>query len=283
MSELNEIENKEVKPVDSTRKKLIITASILAGVFVILLGALLWKLYIEPQKSAQNSLNNIATSQGPVTPVNTTMKMFEGQKLETANVEQKALSSNDEVTTPPAFIFNNGKDNPDRKVMKFYFDFSDQRSRDALIMNSTAISGLIRSGQIELHLHPLFGGNAYSMYSAEALAEVFATDPDLAWDTLMALLRNAPAISGTDNADEMVKSIVAVVEKVGPSRVDVESIQNGTFATWLLSIGNDPVLNSAVAPKLPHILVGDSTLALNANELNNPDSFRRAVTEELKR
>lgn len=283
MSELNETKTKETETVEQTRKKLKIAVSVLAGLLVILLSILAWKLYIGPQRSAESALNNIVASQGPITPVNTSMKTFEGQKLETANVEQKALASKDGVTNPPAFIFNNGKNNSERQIMKFYFDFSDQRSRDALIMNSAVISGLIKSGQIELHLHPLFGGNAYSMYSSEALAEVFATDPSLAWDTLMTLLRNAPTISGTDNTDEMVKSIVAAVEKVGPSRVDAESIQNGTFATWLLSIGNDPVLNSATAPKLPYVLIGDNTLTLNANELNNPDSFRRAIAEELKR
>lgn len=281
---LNEslLEN-SVKTSDKIRKRLTVVIIALATVLVILLGVLTWKLYLGPQNEAKTALDNAAKSHGQVTAVNTSMETFTGQKINNANVEQKALAVNGETTNPPAFIFNNGKDNPNRKVMKFYFDFADQRSRDALIMNSLSIRGLVESGQVELQLHPLFGGKAYSMYASEALAEVFATQPEIGWDSLMALLRNAPAIAGTDDNDEMVNSIVSTVKNVGSSKVDAKSIKNGTFATWLLSIGNDPVLNSAIAPKLPHILVGDSTLNLSANELNNPDAFRRAIVQELKR
>lgn len=268
---------------ESSTKRLKVIVSALAGLLVISLGILVWQLYIGPQRSAQSALDGAAANQGAITALNTSMVTFEGQKIDQANVDQKGLAVGKDLTEPPAFIFTNGKDTADRKVLNFYFDFSDQRSRDALISNSISLRALVESGQVELQLHPLFGGRAYSMYAAEALAEVFAADSNLAWESLMVLLRNAPVLSSVDSNDEMVKGIVSGLKNSGVSAVDEESIQNGTFATWLLSIGNDPAINGAVSPKLPYILVGDRPLNLSVDQLNDPDAFKRAVLKEISR
>lgn len=268
---------------DTARKSLKILVAALAAILLVLLGVLVWQLYIGPQRDAQSALDGAAANQGPITALNSSMVTFEGQKLEEANVDQKGLAQGDSLTEPPAFIFTNGKDIADREVVDFYFDFSDQRSRDALIANSISLRSLVESGQVELRLHALFGGRAYSMYAAEALAEVFAADSDLAWESLMVLLRNAPVLSATDSNEEMVNGIVSGLKNSGVTAVDSESIQNGTFATWLLSIGNDPKLNSATAPKLPYILVDERPLSLDVNQLNDPDAFKRAVIKELSR
>ena len=270
------------QPVDPARRKLKLLVSILAGVLVVLLGVLGWQLY-SGQRSAQAALDAISANQGPIQALNTDLVTYEGQKLDRANVDQKGLAQGEELTESPAFIFTNGKENADRKVMDFYFDFSDQRSRDALISNSISLRGLVESGQVELRLHPLFGGRAYSVYASEALAEVFAADTDLAWDSLMVLLRNAPELAASDSNDEVVQGIVSRLAADGVTAVDEESIKNGTFATWLLSIGNDPKLNSAVAPKLPYILVDDRALNLSVDQLNDPDAFKRAVIQEISR
>lgn len=263
--------------VDPTRKRLTIVVSVLAAALVVLLGVLVWQLYIGPQRSAQTALDGAAANRGEITALNTGLVAFEGQKIENANSEQKGLALDGELTDPPAFIFTNGKDIADRKVVDFYFDFADQRSRDALIANSISLRSLVESGQIELRLHALFGGRAYSMYAAEALSEVFAANPDLAWDSLMVLLRNAPALVSLDSNDEMVKSIVSILKTDGVTAVDEQSIKNGTFAAWLLSIGNDPQLKGTAAPKLPYILAGGTPLNLSVDQLNDPDAFRRAV------
>jgi len=266
-----------------TRRRLKLTIAVLAGVLVVLMGVLAWSVYIAPERDAQAALDSVAASQGPIAALNTGLVTYEGQKLESANAEQKGLAQGDELTTPPAFIFTNGKKSADREVLSLYFDFSDQRSRDALIANSISLRALVESGKVELQLHPLFGGRAYSMYAAEALSEVFAADSDLAWDSLMVLLRNAPVLSATDSNDEMIQGIVSGLTAEGVTAVDGESIKNGTFATWLLSIGNDSRLSGAVAPKLPYILVGDRPLNLSADQLNDPDAFKRAVLRELSR
>lgn len=268
---------------DPVRKRLKIAISMLAGLLVVSLVVLGWQLYLGPQRDAQKALDGFAAQQGPVTAVNSEMVTFEGQKLEAANVDQKALAQEGVATTPPAFIFSNGKDSESKKELHFYFDFSDQRSRDALISNSISLRALVESGQVELHLHPLFGGRAYSMYAAEALAEVFAAQEELAWDSLMVLLRNAPVLAAVDSNEELLKSLVSALRGVGVSVADEESIANGTFATWLLSIGNDPTINGAVAPKLPYILVENSPLNLSVDQLNNPDAFKRSVIKEISK
>jgi len=265
----------------SSRKPLIITVIALAVVLLLLLGVLLWKSYLAPQQGAQSALEGIASSRGSITAVNTSMVTYSGQKVADANVKQKGLAQGKTLTDPPAFIFTNGKKDDSRKVMDFYFDFSEQRSRDTLISNSVDLRDLVESGQIELRLHPLFSGRAYSMYASEAVSETFAADSDKSWDTLMALLRNAPQYADSDSNKEIVQGIVAATKNVGVKSVDAESIENGTFASWLLSIGNDPKLNSATAPKLPYILVGGKQLNLSANDLNNSDAFKRAVLREV--
>lgn len=282
MSDQNPETDAPAELTDSTRRKLKLAVSFLAAILAVLLGVLAWQHY-STKGDSQAALDAIADSQGAITALNTDLVTYEGQKLESANVEQKGLAQGKELTDSPAFIFTNGKSNPDREVLDFYFDFSDQRSRDALIANSISLRALVESGMVELRLHPLFGGRAYSVYASEAMAEIFAADSNLAWDSLMALLRNAPVLSVSDSNDEIIQGIVSGVEAQGVTAVDEESIRNGTFATWLISIGNDPKLNSAVAPKLPYILVADRPLGLSVDQLNDSNAFKRAVLQELSR
>lgn len=271
----------EPKPQPQKSKRLLYAVLAMAVVFVLLLGVLFWQVFIGPQREAQNILDGAMANSGTITAVNSSMVVFEGQELTQANSEQKGLAIGEELTEPPAFIFTNGKDIEGRKVLDFYFDFSDQRSRDALIFNANTLKSLVESGQIELRLHALFDGRAYSMYAAEALSEVFAANTDLAWDSLLTLLRNAPALLETDDNGELVAGIVSALKAVGVTEVDEESIKNGTFATWLLSIGNDPVLNSATALSLPHIVLAGKELNLSADQVNDSDAFRKAITREL--
>jgi len=265
----------------STRKRLKIIISVFAVILVVVLAIAAWVLYLGPQRNAQSLLDGFAASRGNITAVNSSMATFSGQKIADANVKQKGLAEGGKLTTPPAFIFTNGKKDADRKVLDFYFDFSDQRSRDALISNANSLRGLTESGQIELRLHPLFGGRAYSMYASEALSEIFASDKDHAWDSLMVLLRNAPEYADSDSKDEIVKGMVSSLKTLGVSSVDSDSIKNGTFASWLLSIGNDPRLSGANGPKLPYILLNDRQLNLSADQLNNSDSFKRELLKEI--
>lgn len=263
------------------RKPLLIAVIALAVVFVVLSGFLVWKSYIAPQQNAVRALEGIAASRGNITALNTSMVTYNGQKVAEANVKQKGLGQGDRLTSPPAFIFTNGKKDDSRKVVDFYFDFSDQRSRDALISNSNSLRDLVESGKVELRLHSLLSGRAYSVYASEALAEVFSADSDHSWDSLLVLLRNAPEYADSDSNDEIVKGIVSSVKNTGANSVDAESVKNGTFASWLLSVGNDPKLNGAVAPKLPYILVADRELNLSVNQLNDSDAFKRAVLKEI--
>jgi len=280
-SATGELAEREIAAAPRGRKPLVIAVIALAVVFVILSGFLVWKSYIAPQQNAVSALEGIAASRGNITALNTSMVTYNGQKVAEANVKQKGLGQGDKLTSPPAFIFTNGKKDDSRKALDFYFDFSDQRSRDALISNSNSLQALVESGKVELRLHSLLSGRAYSVYASEALAEVFSADSSHSWDSLLVLLRNAPEYADSDSNDEIVKGIVSSVKNTGANSVDAESVKNGTFASWLLSVGNDPKLNGAVAPKLPYILVDGRTLNLSVNQLNDSDAFKSAVLREI--
>lgn len=258
-----------------------IVAIVLAAIMVVGGGALYWQSYVGPQRHAQSVLDDLANNSGEIAALNTDMVTFAGQKVENTNTDQKALAEGSTETTPPAFIFSNGKSDKDRPVMDYYLDFSDQRSRDALISNSLTLKSMLESGSIDLHVHPLLGGRAYSVYAAEALAEVFASDSEYAWDALLVLLRESAALAGLDDVDVMAESIAAAVSRAGVTAVDQESIQNGTFSSWILSIGNDPALNSSKGITLPHILVNEKSVDLSVEQLNDTNAFRQAITREL--
>lgn len=258
-----------------------IVAIVLAAIMVVGGGALYWQSYVGPQRHAQSVLDDLANNTGKITAVNTDMVTFAGQKVENTNIDQKALAQGSTETTPPAFIFSNGKSDKDRPVVDYYLDFSDQRSRDALISNSMTLKSMVEAGSIDLHIHPLLGGRAYSVYAAEALAEVFASDSKYAWEALLVLLRESAALAGLDDVDVMAESISEAVGRAGVTVVDKESIQNGTFSSWILSIGNDPALNGTRGITLPYILVNEKSLDLSVEQLNDTNAFRQAITREL--
>lgn len=259
-----------------------IVAAVLAAVMLIGGGVLYWQSYVGPQRNAQSILDNLGKNTGAIEALNTDMVTFTGQSVKGANTSQKALAQGSTETIPPAFIFGNGKKNSERKVVNYYLDFSDQRSRDALIANSLTLKSMVESGSIELRVHPLLGGRAYSAYAAEALSEVFAADSEKAWPSLMALLRESAALAGLDDVDVMADRITESLNRVGVTSVNRESIQNGTFSSWTLSVGNDPALSDPKGLTLPYILVNGKSLDLSVEQLNDTAAFRKAILRELK-
>lgn len=272
----------EPNKTDKRVKNLRVAVLVLAVVLVIGLIAVALKLFVVPQVNAQTALDNAFKNKGSITAVNTEIVVFNGQRLEQTNIEQKALAKNGDVTAPPAFIFNNGKDTTERKIFSYYLDFSDQRSRDALLANKRVLSGFIESGSIELQVYPVLSGRAYSMFAAETLSEVFVTQPDLTWETMFTLLKEGPALVGLDDTKAIADGITKAVERIGVQEVNAESIQNGTFASWLLSIDKDPRLNTTSQIRLPYILVDNKPLDLSLEELNDSDRFKKAVSDKLR-
>lgn len=269
----------EEEAQEKSKRKFTLTplTFLLGGVVGAILLALLVHFGLTPllaNQSAQEALDSSKNASGPVTPVNTAMVTFQGQKVQNANVQQKGLGGGEQVTTPAAFIFSNGKASKGRRVVDVYLDFSNQRSRDFLLLNQNNLRGLIESGSAELRLHPVPTGNAFTMYSSEALAESFVTSPDASWAFLFQLMRLSATLK-TDSSDEVVNAIVDTAKAEGVKDVDAASIKNGTFASWILSVGNDPHLKAGYYP--PLIYVNDKLLDGNSLNLNDADTLRREI------
>lgn len=266
------------KVSEKSSRGLKITALILGVLLVIAGFAVYAQAYLLPQRDAQSILDGAIANRSAIEASNTELKTFTGQAPQGANSEQKALALNGEITDPATFVYTNGKSG-DRPVLDFYVNFSDQRSRDAFIFNSGTLKALVESGQIELRVHSLLDGKAYSMYASEALAEVFAADGGYAWQALTELLRQAPSLVSLDDPNVMAAEITETMKNIGVAAVSEESIQNGTFASWLLTVGDDPQLNSGTGVSLPLIVKDGKALNLSVDELNNADLFRKAVME----
>lgn len=250
---------------------------LLIGSVAAVLLAVLAHFVISPalgEQKAQSELDKITNAQGPVTASNTGLVTFQGQTVENANIDQKALASGGQVTDPAGFIFTNGKASSNRRILDIYVDFSAQTSRDFFLLNSTAIKGMVESGRVELRVHPVPTGNAYTIYSAEALAETFYTDPDKAWDFMIAIFEKSYDLN-TDSSEEVLELVVSVVEDLNISEVDAESIKNGTFASWLISVGDDPRLKTGYYP--PLIYVDGQLVDSSEINLNDSDEFMKAV------
>lgn len=250
---------------------------LIVGVVLAVALAFLVQFVITPSltnRDAQNVLDGLKNSHGAITAVNTDMVTFQGQKIENANVKQKALAVGEVVTTPAGFVFGNGKSMPNAKVVEVYLDFSNQRSRDFLLMNQNSLRGMVENGTVILKVHPVPNGNAFTMYSAEAVAESFVTSPELSWDYMMELMRLA-AVVKTDSADDVVGEISKTAKELGVPDVDANSIKNGTFASWIVSVGNDPRLKTGYYP--PLVYVNGQILDGNRVNLNDAGALRREV------
>lgn len=248
----------------------------LIGVSSALILALLTHFFLLPilqVEKAREELNGISRSYGVIRPFNTDLMLFEGKKMENVNFEQKGLSKNGIMTTPPAFIFTNGKDYA-KKKFEVYIDFSEQRSRDFILLNQNVIKKLVESGTMDLHIHAVPTGKPYSMYAAETLAETFYTSPDKAWEALIELLKLSAVIE-TENIADPVESILEKIERIGVTGVDEESIRNGTFASWIVSISDDERLVRGVS--FPLIYLNNNVVDHSLVDINNPDAIQKFI------
>lgn len=271
-------DEQEVEIVEAPKKRLAFTPTtfLFGGIIGAILLALLVQFVLTPlfaNNAAQDELDNLKNGRGPVVGINTSLVTFQGQKIENANVAQKALASGNVATTPAGFVFSNGKGNPKAKKVNVYLDFGNQRSRDFLLMNQNNLRGMIENGVIVLTVHPVPTGNAFTMYSSEALAESFVTSPEASWEFLMELMRMSATLK-TDKQEDILKAIEETAKTVGVKNVDQESVKNGTFSSWIISVGNDPRLKVGYYP--PLVYVNDQPLDSKLN-LNDGDTLRREI------
>lgn len=247
------------------------------GIILALVLAFITNKWLETN-SAKDNLNNITNSSGTITAYNNKILLFtDGQKIENTNIEQKALGVNNTATTPASFIFSNGKNNENKKQVKAYLDFSEQRSRDFILMNQDLLKNMIQAGTIDLKIYSIPTGNGFSIFSSEALAEAFVTYPDKSWNYFISLMKASAELENNVSADEIVEKIVDLAKENKIDSISEESIHNGTFSSWILSVSDDPFLKTGTL--LPEVFAGETPLADIIN-INDSDELREAIVGE---
>lgn len=276
-SEDNSIEEIEENSEKGLSRRKLFTIGAIAVLSAIPLGLGTGYLYQkqETNKEASQKLANLKESYGRITPVNTKTQIFNGQKLENVNIEQKSLvgGKNNKSAEAAVFVFSNGKDNA-KRIVDVYIDFDSQVSRDFILINQSTLKSMIENGLIELRVHPVSSGSALSIYSPEALAESFVTSPDASWDFMLSLLK----LSAEVQANGDIEILPAIEEKVAENeieKVSAESIQNGTFSSWIIEVGNDQKLKTGYYP--PIIYINETIIDPDVIDFNNTDAIRRHI------
>ena len=267
-----------VESGNASKKKLVISA-IIAFVVAAVLGVVYATFVVPAMKNneAKSILSGIGLKSGDIVALNTELVTFKGQSIAKTNVNQKSLAQESGISEDSAvFVFGNGKSSENKKTVDVYIDFNSQKSRDFILVNQEVLKGMVESGSINLRVHPVPQGSAFSMYAPEALAESFAVAPSRSWSLFIDLLKLS-AILDTNKTDEILELIVEKAEENGIKDISAESIANGTFASWIITVGDDPQLATGYYP--PIVYVDGSEVNLDVVNLNNPDSFRRAIIE----
>lgn len=237
-------------------------------------------LGVEPaiaKSDAEKTLSEIARNHGPITGYNTSSVEFkgEGNAPSTSTSNQLSLSVGDTATTPASFVFTNGK-SVSGNVVDVYLDFSSQRSRDFIVLNSDTLRGLVESGDIQLRIHPVPTESKFSVYSAEALAEVFEKSPNRAWSYLIELMKASVILdqSPTGNQeDEVLSAVVGSAAKIGVNGVTSATVKSGAFASWILTVADDPKVQNQFG--LPAIYKNDTLVDQDSVDINKSDALSK--------
>lgn len=256
---------------------------VLIGACILAFGAALLVTFVVSPYLANQKIEDKAPptiqKRGPITASNTTVVIFNGQKLETATIDQKALALNNLQTDTAGFIFGNGDNSGNKKILEVFVDFNNQRSRDFMLINRSELQSFVESGSVELHVLPVPTGKAYGAYSAEAIAETFANKPESAWNLMFELLRRGLTV-GTDDVNEVAEIVVETTEEATNSTfVTTETLRSGAFSSWLISGGNDSRLTNKFYP--PLIYIDGQVIDVNAVNVNDPEEFYQAVMSNI--
>lgn len=253
-------------------------AAIFAGGLVLAIGApYVYVAHIEPaliESDLKSEVRSSTTSSAPITVGNGSLVPFGAPAIEGVYEKQQALGSVGVATDPAAFIFTNGEISEERKVVDIYLDFYNQRGRDFALLNQELLKNLVESGTIELRIHPVPTGSAFSLYAPEALAQVFATSPDSAWSVFIELLKASITLE-TNELEDVVTSVVGAANQAGGRDVSEASVRNGTFASWILTVADDPKLAVGYYP--PVLYVDNVIVDQDVYDLNSTDSVRKAI------
>lgn len=241
-----------------------------------IIGAFIW---VQTLGGSSVEATGVKSDSGSITAVNHDLVPYSGKAVEGTNVEQKALSVKTTATDPAAFIFSNGKESSDRKVVDLYIDFSHQRSRDLVLLNKDYLKNQVENGTITLKIHAVPSSSPYSIYGPEVVAEGIYLDPDHGWDLLVDVLKYGRVVTDEQKSQaETLKGLVAVSRDLGYDEIDRQSITNGTFVAWILSVAEDPQLK--LGEKIPLMRIGGKTVAMTGTDLPTTSNYLELVGEK---
>jgi hypothetical protein len=241
---------------------------------------------IEPhlqKTTAEKTLSELARDHGPITAHNSSSVEFkgEGPAPATSTSNQKSLSVGSEATNPAAFVFTNGKSTAGTPV-DVYLDFSSQRSRDFIVLNGDTLQNLVESGDIQLRIHPVPTSNKFSVYSTEALAEVFEKSPERAWNYLIELMKVSAILDQSSNGDQedtVLSAVVGSANKIGVNGITAATVKSGAFASWILTVADDSKVQNRFG--LPAIYRDGSLVDQDSVDINRPDVLSKYLKTKV--
>lgn len=209
--------------------------------------------------------------------------------LNGSNPKQLALGTDDKVTPPSYFEFTSKNATADSHVVDLYIDFFSQHSRDLISLNYQTFQNYIGSGKIILRVHPVVDTSGFSLFAPEALAEVFGTHPNKAWDFFVSLMRNSDSVLSNPSTEEskqasnqeIIDFIAGVSKTAGvptgsPNGVDADSIKYLSFFSWLYVGSHDEKLKVGYYP--PVLYIDDKEIDQDKWILTDPDSVLKLMT-----
>lgn len=255
--------------------------TILAGV-----AAAGYTFGVEPamaKSSAVKTLSEITQNHGAITGYNISSVEFKGEGAapETSTSNQVSLSVGSAGTNPAAFVFTNGK-TVSENVVDVYLDFSSQRSRDFIVLNGDTLRNLVESGEIQLRIHPVPTNNKFSVYSAEALAEVFGKSPNRAWSYLIELMKASSVLDQQPDGnleDAVLSAVVGSASKIGINGVTAATVKSGAFASWILTVADDPKVQNQFG--LPAIYKNDALVDQDSVDINQSDALSKYLKTKV--
>lgn len=262
-----------------TKKKIIAMAvTVLLLVPGLAVGSSYALSRINSGNEAQSALDKIAQQKDDLRVVNTKLETYKGQKIESANIEQKSLTTaSGEGADSAVFLFSNGKSSESKKTVDVYLDFSSQKSRDFILLNQSSLKNMIENNIIDLKIHPVPSSSAFSVYAAEAVSESIVTSPNQTWDFIIELLKTSSTLK-TDKNDDIVKAVLKAAKDQGVRDIDADSIKNGTFASWILAVGDDKNLQTGYYP--PIIYVNDKIVNPDKVSFTDSSAFQKYILNE---
>lgn len=247
---------------------------VLATVAIVGLGLRFASQWSSP---ADKELQAAVDSHGAIVGGNSDMVGFsQGEKIEGASEKQFALAEGTNATAPAYFLFTNGSPSESKRVLDLYIDFSDQRSRDFVSVNSSVLKTSVEYGVIDLRIHSVQTGDAYSIYASEALAEVMATAPEKAWPLYLDLLKQAPTVDSS-GTEAIIESIEQSFDNANVTEADGKSVEQGMFSSWLMTVGDDPQLSKGA--KLPLAYLAGEQVPEDVIK-NDPEVFSNYLSQE---